>query len=133
MEGYKDFFYATSIIVAIWIVALASNPKINSLLDLIMLALAAIYLIVIGIKEHKKGKRFMALSFIITALMPFLFYAQMYLISILSTDIDAKIFLANKMHAYVIYNIFRFIALALSFMCALIVFIKAVKNFASHV
>lgn len=131
MDGYKDIFFALSFIVAIWIMAIGSNPEVQSLIDIVMMALAAIYLIVSAIVLHKKGKRFVALSFIITALMPFLFYIQMHIISNMSSDIDAHVFASNKVHVYVVYNIFRLLALTLSFICSVIIFIKAVKNFGS--
>lgn len=131
MDGYKDIFFALSFIISVWIMAIGSNPEVQSLVDIVMMVIAAIYLIASAIVLHKKGKRFVALSFIITALMPFLFYGQMYIISNMASDIDVQVFTSNKVHVYVVYNIFRFLALTLSFICSVAIFIKAVKNFAS--
>lgn len=131
MDGYKDIFFALSLIVGIWIMAIGSNPEPQGLIDIIMMILVAIYLIVTAVYLHKKGKRFVALSFIITALMPFLFYGQMFIINMMAGNIDALVFASNKVHVYVVYNIFRFLAITLSFICAVAIFIKAVKNFAS--
>lgn len=131
MEQYKDIFYSTSILVAVWIMAIGSSPTVPPLLDLCVMAAAAIYLIYVAIGLHKKLRRFMALIFIITALMPFLFYLQMYYVQLNATDIDKEVFKSNLMHAYVIYNIFRYTALLLSFICALRLFLRAVRDFAS--
>ena len=130
LDQYRPILFACSLIVALWAVAITSNPSFPDFLHLIMLIAGAAWLVFGGIISNKE-RRFVAAIFLLaTAIAPFIFYSELYYIQQNNKDIDPAVFEANFKHAVVIYNMLRYFLLACSFLVIMLRLGRAIKNFA---
>lgn len=130
LDQYRPILFACSLIVALWAVAITSNPSFPEPLHLSMLIAGAAWLVFGGIISNKE-RRFVAAIFLLaTAIAPFIFYSELYYIQQNNQDIDPTVFEANFKHAVVIYNMLRYFLLGCSFLVIMLRLGRAIKNFA---
>ncbi len=133
MEHYRPIFFSVSAFLALYILAMLSNANApGSMLEWLFLIGSASYIAFIGFLFKRQKKRALALILWFTALMPFIYYFEIYYIGTLDVNIDKAVLEANMQHVYVVYNLLRYTLLAMSFFIFLKMFFANIRDFASH-
>ena len=131
LEQYRPILFATSLYIALWALAVNSNPAFpNGILEIAALIVGALWLFYGGILFHKNKKRLASLFLWATALAPFLFYLEVHFILANNQSIDTDVFAGNFTHAVVIYNLMRYCLLLCSFVIITAKMLNAIKHFA---
>lgn len=130
---YQKVFNASCYLIALFIIANLSAPLYpHSLLTLILLVGASIFLFIKGIKFNLQKKRICAMFILATSLMSIVFLLEYQYILTQSDNINAQVFQNNVHYAIVIYNIFRFLLLIASALILLKELVYAIKHFGSE-
>lgn len=133
MEQYRPIFFSVSAFLSLYILAMLSNANgPASMLEWLFLIGSASYIAFIGFLFKRQRKRALALILWFTALMPFIYYVEIYYINTLDIKVDKEILEANMKHVYVVYNLLRYTLLAMSFFIFLKMFFSNIRNFANH-
>lgn len=132
LEQYRPVLFACSLIVALWAVAISSNPAYPDTLHLILLIAGAGWLAFGGIICNLERRYMAAIFLLATAVSPFIFYCELYYILQNNGDISPEVFEANFKHVVVIYNMLRYFLLACSLLIIFLRLWRAIKNFAQE-
>ena len=131
LEQYRPILFAASLYIALWALAVNSNPAFpQGVLAVGALILGALWIFYGGIHFHKEKKRLASLFLWATALAPFLFYIEAHFILSNNQNIDAEVFAGNFTHAIVVYNLMRYCLLLCSFVIITSKMLSAIKHFA---
>ena len=127
MEAYRPIIYVVSLFVAWWAQALLSNPLPPALPFYLILLASSGWLAGGAAVLFKERSRPSALFTLGCALLPHLYYLEMFFLS------ASPNFMAERLIAvYTVYNLFRYLFLALTFLVIIRRLIQKLSSFADE-